>query len=252
MAESDCEMYFRSVILFSFFLQQYMNQNQIPSPGGASYPGAGVVPNKGMPPPPVQQSRRHPDFAKDSQQSPPPQQSYSPYNNQQPRPMFAGKYAASAAAAEPEREPEPRRGTMTDKETVMINAVCISSCPGWPNDSANRNQYPRGPYPAAQANVPPNAPPQQWGQAPMPRAPVPPNAQPPPNAQWEQHRYPPNSQQQSFPPPQVSGRGICFVEFEGEVMEMRWNGIFCNSVRSFCSLANGICSLVDLWCRIPI
>lgn len=71
---------------------------------------------------------------------------------------------------------------------------------GWPNESTNRSQYPRGPYPGSQGNVP-NTPPQQWSQTPMQRPPVPPNAQPP-NAQWD--RYPPNSQQQSFtPPPQV-------------------------------------------------
>lgn len=70
------------------FFQPYLNQNQIPSPGSGSYPGPGG-PNKGMPPPPVQQARRHPDFTKDSQPSPPPN-SYSPYNNQQQRPMFPG------------------------------------------------------------------------------------------------------------------------------------------------------------------
>lgn len=87
-------------------------------------------------------------------------------------------------------------------EEIVVNRVLFFVCAGWPNDNSNRNQYPRGPYPAAQGGMP-NAPPQQWSQGPMPRPPVP-NAQPPPNAQWDQHRYPPNSQQQTFPPPQVS------------------------------------------------
>lgn len=48
--------------------------------GGLPYP-----PNKGMPPPPGSQPRRHPDFSKEQQ---PP---YPSYNNQQ-RPVYGGKY----------------------------------------------------------------------------------------------------------------------------------------------------------------
>lgn len=70
------------------------------------------------------------------------------------------------------------------------NAVGGVPCgPGGPGPYVNRTQYPPQPSP------------QQWNSGQRPPGPPGPGGQPPGPGQWDQHRYPPQGQQQSQYPP---------------------------------------------------
>lgn len=133
------------------------NQNQVPpvsAAGGLPYP-----PNKGMPPPPGSQPRRHPDFSKEQQ---PP---YPSYNNQQ-RPVYGGWPNNSNNNSNNNQY----RGGYPPGPTGMTPSP--SQQQQW-----NQNSIPRPPPPPPPVT----------------------NSQPPPaTSQWDQHRYPQNSSQ-SFP-----------------------------------------------------